>query len=144
MVERQLGNVGESAVLLNETQIVPSPMKIMIIDKREKTSLRRLADDFANTATVSLSHRHLLEVGPKNVDKGTGLKSVVARLSDTNVTIHAVGDAENDIPLLAAAKHRYTVKNGLNELKKMSEFVGRSCDEGGLADVIEYIVAHNI
>jgi hypothetical protein len=115
-------------------------MKIMLVDKREVSALGEIADRLMQVATVSFSHRHLLETGPKGIDKGTGLRSVASNLGGNSFIFHAVGDAQNDIPLLNAAQHRYTVANGLAELKAMSEFVGRSCDDAGLADVIRHIV----
>lgn len=144
VVEKQLGNVGERAVPFSNVAALLPPMKIMVIDQRHDPVLNAIAADVAHGATVSFSHPHLLEVGPKTVDKGTGLRRIVSLMGPPGVTTHAAGDAQNDIPLLTAAKHRYTVANGIPELKEMSEFVGRSCNEAGLADVIDYITAHHM
>ena len=52
----------------------------------------------------------------------------------------AAGDGENDIEMLRQAGCAITVANAVPGIRDFADFVGRSCDDGGLAEGIDWII----
>ncbi len=52
----------------------------------------------------------------------------------------AIGDSNNDLPMLKAAGHSVAMGNALPEVKAACEFTVGTCEEGGFAEAIERFV----
>ncbi|WP_245418843.1 MULTISPECIES: HAD hydrolase family protein [unclassified Mesorhizobium] len=52
----------------------------------------------------------------------------------------AAGDAANDLPLLRWSKTRLTVANAIAPIRTIAHFCGGNCDEGGLADALDWLL----
>jgi hydroxymethylpyrimidine pyrophosphatase-like HAD family hydrolase len=52
----------------------------------------------------------------------------------------AAGDAENDLEMMAWAGVAVTVANAVPEAKRIARFVAPSCDEGGMADAVQWLM----
>ena len=52
----------------------------------------------------------------------------------------AIGDSDNDLPMLQAAGHSVAMGNALPEVKAVCEFSVGTCEEGGFAEAIERYV----
>lgn len=137
---RQLANVSETASLFGQAP-PDGPFKVLCMDRRDEPQLRRIAERWSNEASVAQSHKVLLEIGPKNTSKGTAVRYIAARLGVDPKDCHAAGDSYNDIPMLEAVGKAFTVANAVDEVKAFCKFEGASCDDGGLADVIDVILA---
>ena len=73
---------------------------------------------------------------PAGVDKGTGLVAALAHLGATDAHVVAIGDGENDAPLLAAAAVGIAVSDGVPALRAVAD---RCTLEPGPAGVIEVV-----
>lgn len=73
---------------------------LSIVDAADEGDLRALASD---RARVQRTGHRFLEWNSPTADKAAGLRHVVAALGRTLDEVVAVGDAENDVPMLRAA-----------------------------------------
>ena len=94
---------------------------------------------FGDTFEYSVSSPHFFELQKKGCTKATGLRFVAERLSEAlghPVTTVAVGDQENDLPMLLAADMAACPDNAAEAVKTVCDL--RLChhDEGCIADLI--------
>ncbi len=75
-----------------------------------------------------------LELLPGNCSKGACLDKIRSILPIKKII--AAGDYENDITLIQNADIGYAAENGVDELKKLADRVGRSCGENLIAQII--------
>lgn len=86
-----------------------------------------------------LSCENYLEMLPAKADKGSALKKIVSSCGFPMENVYAIGDYYNDIELLQAAGFAAVPQNSPDELKKFADLVVCDCNEGAVADLIEYI-----
>ena len=86
-----------------------------------------------------LSSENFLELLPESASKGAMLRLLAGRLSIPLSHVYAVGDFYNDEELLAAAGHAVVPANAPEELQRKAELVVCDCQEGALADLVEYL-----
>lgn len=99
---------------------------------------------FGDTFEYSVSSPHFFELQKKGCTKATGLRYVAERLAERlghPVTTVAVGDQENDLPMLLAADIAACPENAVEAVKAVCHL--RLChhDEGCIADLIERLEA---
>lgn len=103
------------------------------LKKLEKLLLsHRLAEDFGFVS----SEKILFEILPKGVNKGTVLPKLAAHLGiDMSKTV-AIGDYNNDIPMLRAARYGVAVANACAEAKAAANYHTVSNEEHAIARII--------
>lgn len=140
----QLGKVGEQATVTRDfASRRVGPFKILCIDGRTPTCFDALRGRWSDTAQVAQSHQMLLEVGPQGVSKGAAIRRLMTELDLSPAECAAVGDAENDLSMLEAVGSPATVGNAIDAVKQRANYVGASCDEGGFADVVDWLVGRS-
>lgn len=77
-----------------------------------------------------------LEISPKNISKATGLKELCSFLNVQLKETIAVGDADNDLPILDVAGLAVAVGNANNAVKNKCELVVSDNDHNGCSEVI--------
>lgn len=91
-----------------------------------------LAKDFGFVS----SEKILFEILPKGVNKGSVLPKLAAHLgTDMSKTV-AIGDYNNDIPMIQAARYGVAVANACAEAKAAANYHTVSNDESAIAKVI--------
>lgn len=78
-----------------------------------------------------------LEISPKNITKGTGLKDLADFLHINMSQVIAVGDSPNDIPALKMAGLGVAMKNSTDEIKKYANVITLDNNHFGCANVIK-------
>ena len=137
----QLGKVGEQATVTRDFAARRvGPFKILCVDGRTPACFDALRGRWSGRAQVAQSHQMLLEVGPQGVSKGAAVRRSMAELGLSPGECAAVGDAENDLSMLEAVGSPATVGNAIGAVKQRASYVGASCDEGGFADVVDWLV----
>ena len=86
-------------------------------------------------------NRHQLMVLPPGVDKATGLIQALRELRISPRQVVAVGDAENDCPLLGACGLAVAVHNAVPKLKKKSQHVTDGGAGRGIAELIDALLS---
>ncbi len=95
--------------------------------------VEKLGDRYEVTYSASV----LVEVSPKGDDKGQALKYLANHYNVPIEKTVAVGDNLNDLPMIKAAGIGVAVDNAVPELKREASVVCASCNEGGVAEIIE-------
>jgi hypothetical protein len=89
-------------------------------------------------------NRTALMVLPAGVHKGTGLAAGLARLGVHPAHAVAIGDAENDQPMLALCGYGAAVANAVPALKARAQVVTRGEGGQGVAELIERLIAFDL
>lgn len=81
---------------------------------------------------------------PPHVDKGLGLRAAMANLGQPLQSVVAVGDGENDVPLLQAAGVGVAVENSVQELMDRADIVLREIGVAGLERLCSSLVEQDL
>ena len=88
--------------------------------------------------------RHNLEIMDQKVDKGIALQHLAEYLHIPMKNVLALGDGMNDASMLEAAGVGFAMHNSNTHVKKKANFVAPSNDQGGLAWVLNNLLAGKI
>jgi hydroxymethylpyrimidine pyrophosphatase-like HAD family hydrolase len=81
---------------------------------------------------------------PEGVSKFSGAAAALFDIGETAAACVAVGDAENDVPLLALAGCGVAVANALDEVKAVATLVTLRPSGEGVADLADGLVADDL
>ena len=96
------------------------------------------AHDFKGIRFVE-TNETLIELLPENSDKGNAIKTLASMKGYKRERIAAIGDYYNDLEMLEYAGVGATVEEALDEIKGACDFVAGKCEDGAVADFIEYL-----
>ncbi|HIZ58714.1 MAG TPA: Cof-type HAD-IIB family hydrolase [Candidatus Faecalibacterium gallistercoris] len=82
---------------------------------------------------VVVSDPFFVEITPPGVHKGQALETIAARLGIPIEAIAAIGDSENDLPMIRRAGLGVAMANAPESVRQAADFVTRSNDEDGVA-----------
>lgn len=86
--------------------------------------------------TVTFSEMAGLEMSPPGVTKATGLRYLADRLGVGMERVIAVGDGDNDMPMLAVAGLAVAVRNATGSVLDMADAVVADNDHNGVGEAI--------
>jgi hypothetical protein len=115
------------------------PTKLILLAAPDERD--RLHDDFrtrlASRAFITKSDPEYLEIMAPGVDKGAALRLVAGHYGVPESAVLAVGDADNDLGMLAAAGWGVAVSNANPRVKSVARCVTeRTNNEGGVAEAV--------
>lgn len=132
-----------------EYQVIPGveavteePVKLLLIDLERRAPLENFRDwviDWSGGALDSFfSSPYYLEVVRKGLNKGSAIRQMCELLGIPIENSVAVGDADNDLPMLRAAHVGAAMANATAEVKAAGNYVTRrDNNHDGVAEVIE-------
>jgi len=82
-----------------------------------------------------------LEIIPKTINKGQGIRDICTSLGIRAEEVVAFGDAENDIPMLRAAGMGVAMGNAADAVKAAADYITASNNEDGIAAALEQLLA---
>ena len=110
---------------------------LMIGDPAYITAIRgELENATRGRLNVFTSSAHYLEVTHRLATKGQALARLCAHLGIDARDVMAVGDAENDMDMIAFAGAGVAMGNGVPALREAADFVTLSIEESGVAHAI--------
>lgn len=120
-----------------------APSKIMVVAEPDEVDrvLSDLRAAFGHLVACVRSGPSLIEVIHRDVNKAHAAAFVAAHLGVAASDCAAAGDSENDLEMLRWAGLPLTVANGVAEARRIARFVGGSCDAGGAADLVDWLLA---
>lgn len=141
VAEHEVEITGETLEVVDTVADLPGePGKIMCVRTNPSDAgFDAFKNAFSSNLMVAGSHWRLLEVGPRDVSKKAAIEVLAGELGIEAEDCVAAGDAENDLGMLRWAGTAVTVANAIDEIKTFAKFVGPSCDEGGMADVADWL-----
>ncbi|WP_265456166.1 Cof-type HAD-IIB family hydrolase [Enterococcus sp. HY326] len=99
-----------------------------------------IPQDLYTRYEIIKSRANLLEFMPKGVTKAYGISLLAEYLKITAAEVMAIGDEENDLPMIEYAGVGVAMANAVPDVKAIANYVTTSNDEDGVAAVIEKFV----
>ena len=122
---------------------VPPPLKLLMTDDPAKLDLlRRTLEPAFEGTTLRLIRTSLefLEIMPLHVSKGAALREILARRAIVREAVVAIGDGENDIPLLTEAGLAVAMANAQPDVRAHADRIAASNAEDGVALLLEELL----
>jgi Cof subfamily protein (haloacid dehalogenase superfamily) len=114
------------------------PDKVLIVTEGNGDEiLAGLRERFDGQMEIVRSHDLFIEANPLNVDKGTGLAWLAMYLGVPQSQVMAVGDQDNDAPMVAWAGLGVAMGNGSPACKAVADWIAPPLDQDGAAVAIE-------
>ncbi len=98
---------------------------------------KKMAKHFEGRLNIMQSAPFFIEVIPPGVDKAESLAKLIAMLGIKREELVACGDGENDLGMIRYAGLGVAMENGEDCVKEAADFVTTSCENDGVANVIE-------
>ena len=89
-------------------------------------------------------NRDAVMVVPSGINKATGLVTALHEMGLSPRNVVAIGDGENDHALLNQCEYAVAVANAVPMLKEIADWVTTGSAGGGVAEVIDELVAHDL
>ena len=116
-----------------------APIKVMLLNDPavEPDHAPALKAAFEDELTLTRTHPILVEATAPGVDKGEGVRKLCARLGVDPARVLAIGDSDNDIPMLEAVGFPVAMGNASPGVLAVSDWVAPHVDEDGAAVALE-------
>lgn len=117
----------------------PPPVKLLVTDTPVALDAlrRQIEPRLTPEVHVVRTSPEFLEFMEPGVDKGQALREVMRRLGVVPQEVTAIGDGENDIPLLKAAGTAVAMGNAMNGVREHAHRVTATNAEDGVALILE-------
>ncbi|MEZ4682534.1 MAG: HAD family hydrolase [Caldilineaceae bacterium] len=128
------------ATLLEDDMVHPPIKFISDNDPTTATDMfPAFVEAFGEQLYLTRSHPRLIEGMALGVDKGTGLLKLCELLAIDPARTLAIGDNDNDIPMLKAAGYAVAMGNATPGLKVVADWIAPTIAEDGAAVVLEWL-----
>jgi len=114
------------------------PDKVIIVAEGNGDEIQaELRERFDGQMQIVRSHELFIEANPPGVDKGRGLAWLAAHLGVPQSQVMAVGDQDNDAPMVAWAGLGVAMGNASAACKSVADWIAPPLSEDGAAVAIE-------
>ncbi len=119
-----------------------APIKILMSVEPEilPQVQKKIAGYLPETLQVVQTAPFYLEVIPKSIHKGQGIRDICNTLGIRTEEVIAFGDAENDIPMLLAAGMGIAMGNAAEAVKSAADYVTLTNNEDGIAAALQQLL----
>ena len=119
-----------------------APIKILMSVQPEELAQvqKQIADFLPESLTVVQTAAFYLEVIPKVINKGQGIRDICKVLGISAEEVISFGDAANDIPMLEAAGMGVAMGNASEAVKQAADMVTLSNNDDGIAAALEKLL----
>lgn len=115
---------------------------LSIADNLDET-LRRIAElknFFGDKIEVTKSTPIFTEIICPGVSKASAVKILAKKLGIDRAEVMAIGDSDNDLPMLLAAGTSVAMGNGTDEVKNSCDIVTGLCEDDGFAQAVDKFI----
>ena len=117
--------------------------KMLSIADTEEENLRRMAElkaEFGNKIEVTKSAPIFTEIVCPDISKASAVKILAEKLNISRAEVMAIGDADNDLPMLKAAGTSVAMGNATEEVKNSCDLITGLCENDGFAEAVEKFI----
>ncbi|NQP54563.1 sugar-phosphatase [Streptococcus suis] len=113
-------------------------VKMMMIDEPEilDAAISKIPQEFHDKYNIVKSTPFYLEFMSKETSKGNAIIHLAEKMGLDMSQTMAIGDAENDRPMLEVVGNPVVMENGVPELKKIAKYITKSNEESGVAHAL--------
>ena len=117
-------------------------VKLSVYDKKHRSGETFLSfcEKWKGVVSLSTAGAMWLDIYKLGVNKGTALRWFQKFFGVTGEETLALGDQQNDVEMLKAARHSYAVGNAIPEAKRAARYVTESCEDGGALKVFRSLL----
>jgi Cof subfamily protein (haloacid dehalogenase superfamily) len=121
---------------------LPPAAKILLSGDAEQLARIRAAVTpmLGRRVTITTTTPDFLEFFDPAAGKGTALAALRATLNLPREAVMAIGDGENDVPLLREAGVAVAMANGAEATRRAADLIAPSNDQDGVAVILEQLV----
>ena len=105
-------------------------------DQSGRDVLLEMERRFSPRLSIMRTHIWLVEAAAPGVDKGSGLRKLCEIMGIDPQRVLAIGDSENDIPMLQAAGFGVAMGNATESLKAIADWIAPPIEEDGAATAL--------
>ena len=119
---------------------------LLISDSLEETDERIgiLRSEFGQKVAVMRSNPHYAEIVNHGVSKASGIERLADELGIDIRDTMAIGDSDNDLPMLKAAGCSVAMGNALPHVKDACDYVTGECEADGFAEAVRRYVLQDV
>jgi Cof subfamily protein (haloacid dehalogenase superfamily) len=137
--------LGERLVWVDDFSSVlerQEPIKFLVFVEPHEAEdvLTDLRQQFAGQMELTRSHARIVEGNPLGVSKGDALRRLAEHLGISKAEVMAIGDQDNDIPMITWAGFSVAMGNGSPAVKAAADWVAPLVAKDGAAVAIERFV----
>lgn len=116
----------------------------IFLDKNDSNKLSTILEKVSEMGLYATTSSYgMIEIMQKNVNKFNGLSEISYILGISKEEMAAIGDQDNDIPMLENVGMSFAMGNAIDKVKEISDFVVSTNDEFGLVDAINIVLEEN-
>lgn len=116
----------------------------IFLDKNDSNKLSTILEKVSEMGLYATTSSYgMIEIMQKNVNKFNGLSEISYLLGISKEEMAAIGDQDNDIPMLENVGMSFAMGNSIDKVKEISDFVVSTNDEFGLVDAINIVLETN-
>lgn len=122
-------------------KVGPTKLLVMHDNLREIALIRsNLQAEFGDLVAITGSKPYFIEIMQKGISKGRALAELAASFGFEAAEVIAVGDGMNDMEMVQWAGLGVAVANAHPNLQAAANYITASCDEEGVAQVIDEFI----
>lgn len=131
---REFAHTGDRYKVGDLHRVEDDTYKFLAISGDNETErLDELAFRLEDELCCARSHKNYLEIGLPGTSKGAALEAYCRACGIERERVVAIGDSENDLPMLHFAGHSIAVGNATDDVKSDVKWITKSNSEGGVA-----------
>lgn len=117
-------------------------LKVVLMNNKNVNEVRKIRDVLENTEQFEVcgSEPQFCEVNSKGISKGRAIEELAKELEISMDEVICIGDGGNDIEMLKIAGISVAMKNGLKEVKELSDYITETNNKSGVAKAIKKLV----
>lgn len=130
------GNSAVNAKVRNPTKLLVIHTDIPEINEMKE----KLKDEFGDELSITGSKPYFIEITAKDISKGNTLAELAEMFDIDREEVIAIGDGMNDYEMIQWAGLGVAVENAHPDLKEEADYVTASCNDDGVAQVIDKFI----
>ena len=117
-------------------------VKAICINKDDLNEVKKVRQllEATNEFEISSAEHHYCEINSKGVSKGKAVEELAKSLKIDIKEVMCIGDGGNDIEMLKRAGISIAMKNGMEDVKSLANYITEDNNNSGVAKAIEKFI----